>query len=932
MTVAPIRVRPDSDTLRRHYGAADTCIALATGSNREILDWLDRHGRTELNAVAVVMGCLRRHVPVTSLVFVLAASAISLAVTVPLQAQTLTIYDEAMQNTFDGPSYSFGGGADFASTAQAHGGTHSIAFTGNNFNALAFFYPGSNLSAATYPVLRFWVHGGATGGQHLRIYLANDDVYTPGSGTVLDPYITGGALVAGAWREVVVNLTQPPFNAVSFDRIDIQSDQSAAQSTLYVDDIVLGQVTAQATAPLSIEHDVTVSNMLSDRFTWKDANNQSRVAVLAQNNGPNDHGARGGALREFRYQLPNGSTRVASITTYGNGGYAGFGYVVSHASRSTCVGDDSPLGGFTAGTFERVFEGRHHAIFRFHLNYPRNCGTTGGLARTMPVTIDWMFTTGHDHPLWAVTYDVDQATAVAGGAIAPANTFYDDSRAPYGELNIDGEGFEDLDGTAWGDRWKFTTTSAPISLDSTWTWNVPNTVPYVKEWIAGPLSGTNTRDATMGIVQTQTIDQQDAGGARDPGVGSDIRSFWNKTSANGNACGAHVMPCENDWPYQANANSVEFGANNARLTWKTQYGFLGQSSYTTNNGGPMTTAAGYPKKSYSTYIVLGTHTTLPVETQVAQVETIQSLTLSASTGSVRTSGPAGITRADTVTYAPAGYNHVYGALAFTASSNNLDANIAVGSGTLKKPLIIVSSYTGADPVVKIGGVTLTADTDYFASLRAAASEYWITLNRDLAGATNHLEILGGAAGVPAAPTGLLATAGSSTQVALSWNAVAGASSYQVDRKAPSGAFTPIGTPAGNSFSDTTALANTAYLYQVRAVNGSGPSANSAPDLATTVIFTDDPVSAGLTVKAVHLAQLRTAVNAVRALAGLGAAVFTDAASAGVLIKAVHVTELRTAIDQARGPLGLSTGGFTDAAPTGIAIKAIHVQQLRDRVK
>ncbi len=881
-----------------------------------------------MNAVAVVTASLRR-VHATSRILLLCFSAISLVATTAAQAQTLTIYDEAMQNTFDGPSYSFGGGADFASMAQAHGGTYSIAFTGNNFNALAFFYPGANLSTATYPVLRFWIHGGATGGQHLRIYLKRDEAIL--AHTTVDAYITGGAFVAGAWREVVVNLTQPPFNAVSFDRIDIQSDQLAAQSTLYVDDIVLGQVAAQATTPMSIEHDVTVSNMLSDRFTWKDANGLSRVAVLAQNNGPNDHGARGGALREFRYQLPNGSTRIASVTTYGNGGYAGFGYVVSHASRSTCVGDDSPLGGFTAGTFERIFEGRHHAIFRFHLNYPRNCGTTGGLARTMPVTIDWMFTTGHDHPLWAVTYDVDQAAAVAGGAIAPANTFYDDSRAPYGELNIDGEGFEDIDGTAWGDRWKFTTTSSPISLNSTWTWNVANTVPYVKEWIAGPLSGTSTRDATMGIVQTQTIDQQDAGGARDPGVGSDIRSFWNKTSANGNACGVHVMPCENDWPYQANANSVEFGANNARLTWKTQYGFLGQSSYTTNNGGAVTTASGYPKKSYSTYVVLGTHTTSPVETQVTQVETVQSLTLTASTGSVRTSGPAGITRGDTVTYAPAGYNHVYGALAFSASSNNLDANIAVGSGTLKKPLIVVSSYSGADPTVKIGGVTLTADADYFASLRNVASEYWITLNRDLTGPTNHLEILGGA-GVLPAPTGLVATASSSTHIDLSWTPNGAADSYQIDRKSPGGAFVQIGTGAANLFTDTTALANTAYLYQVRAVNGSGPSPNSAPDLATTVLFTDDPTSAGLAVKAVHLAQLRTAVNAVRALAGLSAATFTDAATAGVAIKAVHLTELRTAIDQARAPLGLSTGGFTDAALTGIAIKAIHVQQLRDRVK
>jgi len=35
-------VAPDGDTIRLYYGAADTSIALATGSIRAILDWLDR--------------------------------------------------------------------------------------------------------------------------------------------------------------------------------------------------------------------------------------------------------------------------------------------------------------------------------------------------------------------------------------------------------------------------------------------------------------------------------------------------------------------------------------------------------------------------------------------------------------------------------------------------------------------------------------------------------------------------------------------------------------------------------------------------------------------------------------------------------------------------------------------------------------------------
>jgi predicted GH43/DUF377 family glycosyl hydrolase len=38
-------IQPDGDTIFLYYGAADTSIALATGSIREMLNWLESHGR-----------------------------------------------------------------------------------------------------------------------------------------------------------------------------------------------------------------------------------------------------------------------------------------------------------------------------------------------------------------------------------------------------------------------------------------------------------------------------------------------------------------------------------------------------------------------------------------------------------------------------------------------------------------------------------------------------------------------------------------------------------------------------------------------------------------------------------------------------------------------------------------------------------------------
>jgi len=41
-------IGPDGDTINLYYGAADTCMALAVGSVRSILDWLRRHGSNDI--------------------------------------------------------------------------------------------------------------------------------------------------------------------------------------------------------------------------------------------------------------------------------------------------------------------------------------------------------------------------------------------------------------------------------------------------------------------------------------------------------------------------------------------------------------------------------------------------------------------------------------------------------------------------------------------------------------------------------------------------------------------------------------------------------------------------------------------------------------------------------------------------------------------
>jgi hypothetical protein len=91
---------------------------------------------------------------------------------------------------------------------------------------------------------------------------------------------------------------------------------------------------------------------------------------------------------------------------------------------------------------------------------------------------------------------------------------------------------------------------------------------------------------------------------------------------------------------------------------------------------------------------------------------------------------------------------------------------------------------------------------------------------------------GGKVYPPAAPTGLNATVGDK-QVALTWNASATATSYNVKRgTAHGGPYTTVNSPTGTSYTDIGLTDGTQYYYVVSAVNAGGESANSTEVSAT----------------------------------------------------------------------------------------------------
>jgi len=246
---------------------------------------------------------------------------------------------------------------------------------------------------------------------------------------------------------------------------------------------VLGLITASVQAaitPITVTAAVTGNlGRVGENYNWTDSAGRPRSALLARNTSSG-----GGVLDRYAYTLANSATRTVNSTGSGAGG---FGYVVSHlpyvdncaATPDTqfcesirVIGDDSPLGLGYTGTYSVKFAGRHHAIHEFKTTYPRFTGPHPAAPKfiryDVPITIQWLFVNGRDHPLWTVTWDWSAVPA----SLPLAQQIEGDSRGPYGEMDFDGIAGSPnaIGGVAWAvNEKRFTTTTAPFTLNSTWT-------------------------------------------------------------------------------------------------------------------------------------------------------------------------------------------------------------------------------------------------------------------------------------------------------------------------------------------------------------------------------------------------------------------------------------------------------------------------------
>ncbi|HEX8618817.1 MAG TPA: hypothetical protein VF911_14635 [Thermoanaerobaculia bacterium] len=237
--------------------------------------------------------------------------------------------------------------------------------------------------------------------------------------------------------------------------------------------------------------------------------------------------------------------------------------------------------------------------------------------------------------------------------------------------------------------------------------------------------------------------------------------------------------------------------------------------------------------------------------------------------------------------------------------------VAPGSGTL---LIANLSDQSLSPFTFewfIGTTRVgTAATLSTGALNATTTYRVVVTNR--CGATGFRDVT---VTVAMPPSTLVATSVGANRIDLAWTAAQSVSHYEVQRKSGAAGYALVATPAGTSWPDVGAPSNAACAYRVRAVHTDGTrSSFSNVDIGTTVTFVE-AITPGVTIiDATHVLELRSAAAALRVTANLAAYAWSDVPlQVGMPVRAIHLTQLRSAINEARAQLTLPV--LTFAKPT-----------------
>jgi hypothetical protein len=443
---------------------------------------------------------------------------------------------------------------------------------------------------------------------------------------------------------------------------------------------------------IKVEKKTSIGQNNCAKIAWSDAAGRERAAAILLT-GETSKNA-GGYIVYLSYYAGQ-TLRECKAGT-------GLGYIVMHGARkqpgwATSIDDSKKV------VYSVPFQGPHHVVYRAAMDLATDNG---------PVlcTVEYFFRTGRSDFLYLVTFDSKGTTGLNA-----------DTRSPYVDFDWEGNGTTggDLSGFGWAAANKqFRTLGDKLTAQSKWDWTKPCVIPHVIEW-----KNRNAGDAEIGLVQTQTFNQHDGGDA-----------WWSK------AVGTKGTGLPENWnlPYQLNAYQ---GYSSKRTTWMMPYGAVGAEKYDVFATGRK--ASGKPYQGYSLLCVLDRHSEGGVDAAVSEMVTVQTQSkLTATVGTVVEKGPAGVGRTDQATYSPPGWNHVYAMWTVACEGNAAECNLAVTEGSLPNPTFCFTGYTAAKApkTIALGGKSLAAGSDYYASLDAAGKRLLVTFNAKFEGEKNAIEM------------------------------------------------------------------------------------------------------------------------------------------------------------------------------------------------
>ncbi len=269
-----------------------------------------------------------------------------------------------------------------------------------------------------------------------------------------------------------------------------------------------------------------------------------------------------------------------------------------------------------------------------------------------------------------------------------------------------------------------------------------------------------------------------------------------------------------------NLTATAVSASQINLNWTASTSALGIADYIVQrcSGASCTNFAQIATPTGTSYSDTGLAASTSYRYRVEAVDTAGNLSSFSSTATATTSAgqqpPTAPTNLTATAVSPSQIN-----LNWTASTSIIGiANYIVqrckGAGCTTFAQVTTPAGTSYNDT------GLTSSTSY--SYRVQAVDTAGNLSSFSATATASTQ----AAPPPTAPTNLVATAASATQINLSWTAstsAIGIANYVVQRCQAAGCttFAQVATPAGTSYGDTGLSASTSYSYRVQAVDTAG---------------------------------------------------------------------------------------------------------------